>query len=187
MKEEIIELPYLHRDAVRTTYVTGLSEVSGLSDYVGVNIRNRVVCRVDIIAGMTDCFEAENLEKFRNLVFGILSGKICDSAKVSQIFTTLYLNDKTFRKLVGSVYYFGDLTSQSYYMAIMKELLASYRAKEGKLDRHFANYSLKLLFYANGYAYIAVKDLEGSVCMLEGFKEEVISRAKVWESDFKFI
>lgn len=184
----VTELPYLHMQTTMTTTPTGLIEIKGIQHYQNACIRNRVICRLDILVGLNKYFSDDTLSKYREIVYSIISGNQHDKEKIAQIFKALYLDDEVFRRMLGEIVYFSnDLETVSLYLAVMRRLLKEYNQQKTKIYKAFENVKTKVLFESNGFVYIAPKDEFGAKAIPEGYKEEVVSSARVWQGDFTYI
>lgn len=182
----IIDLPYIHVNGAVKQSPYGFQEVEEVKYYDGVKIRNRVVVRLDVIKGLTDAFSEETRNKFRMVVYNIIAGNVTDQLQVSDILKALYVGDETFRAFLGEIVYFDtNLENEPLYDVLVKKLLMQYRERRDFLNQFVQNMNYKQLIESKGYLYITVSDVSQVATVPNDCGEEVISRASVWNGQFK--
>lgn len=181
---EPIVLPYSKRMVrpVLTNYrYTEIPDID--TDYKGRYVRGRAIIKVDVLSAMTDVFSAEYLQKYRSIIYDLMSGAfLSDEEKVSKLLSTFYVGDETFRRFLGEIVYFNPrLDTFSLYSVIIQELTKSYIGYRGYLATQVGNNKYKLLAESAGYLYITVPDDGTRVRLPKVYTNwEVLSCVKVW-------
>ena len=183
MAVEQMTLPYLQGVSEYRTSPYGYPEVLSAGAYDGVNIRNCLICRIDILSKLTDILTKEIMDKQRDVFYNFMSGNLSATGAVSQVIETYYVYDPHFHKFISELYYFnGDLQVKSLYQVVIETLRKKYLQNAQVLKDWCSQYSIKVLFESRGYLYVRYKD-DASIVVPAGYKTEVVSRAKVWNGD----
>lgn len=180
----IVELPYLHQSVIESDTLHGYLHVEGLDGYKDVYIRNRVIIRIDVFSGMTDIFSEDIIREIRTVVFNTMAGVTRDKEMISKVLTALYLEDKTFRKFIGELYYFNEDRTISFYEHITSSVRTKYTRRVDEICDLLQGTGAKVIVESDGYLYISYKDSPESYLVPSGYKREGVSRAKIWKGDF---
>lgn len=182
---EKIELDYVHVEKVFQLTPNNLPIVEDVVEYNNKSIRNRVILRFDVIAGMTDIFTKEIISEYRDVIFNLIAGNFNDEDKAS-IIKDFYRVDKTFHKYISLIFYFDERMDTTPYIQIINDsLLQKYMTVTSMIDNSMHNQRCKCFMESNGYLYIAIPDEKFTLKIPGEFNEEVLSRAKVWNFDFE--
>lgn len=189
---EILFLPYLTDCEVTVDYTNlGYAYTVDYNPddyYRNEKIRNNVIVKLDLFQSLTGFFDEETLNSDRKvLVQSLIGGIEEDPAVIAQIMQVLYLEDKKFRKHVAFQYYFNQgAFDKSMYELVITPIVETFIKSQYVLENEACKECFyKHLFTVNGYVYIAVKDKVGNNFLPEGYREEVLSCAKVWNCNNK--
>lgn len=183
---QIIDLPYIHVNGVVKQSLYGFQEVDEVQYYTGAKIRNRVVVRLDIIKGLTDVFSEDTRQKYRTMLYNIVSGNVNIHKDISDILQALYVNDETFRAFLGEIVYFDNsMQEEPLYDILIKKLMQRYKDRRDFLNQFVQRMNYKQLIESRGYLYITISDTHQVATVPMDCGEEVISRASVWNGKFK--
>ena len=176
------KLPYIraYGDDVTTDY--GIKEIIGIDEYRDTVCRDKVVFRIDLLYGFKNIISNDTVSVCRNVLYNVLSGKQKNKEKISELFMLLYLNDDKFKRYLGEVVYFSNYEQQqiSLYSYVIKDLLQKYERNVDRTIEEFQRLGNKYLFESSMYLYFSFDDDRHVHSVLDGYNEEVISRAKVW-------
>lgn len=177
-----IELDYVHvkKDISFTKYRYPV--VGDVTEYNNVTIRNRVIVKFDLLAGMTKAFERKTLQENREAVFNIIAGVGLSAKLLSFGLTYLYTHDRQFHNFVSRVYLFEN-EAEKYALAdsICQHIREYYTAVYDMLTIRLREQRCKTILESSAYIYVAVPD-ENILLQIPGnYSEEVLSNAKVWD------
>lgn len=177
----VYQLPYLNDSVSVNETVYGYPVISGTERYKGVYVRNRIIYRIDIIKAVTKFFCQETLNKYRDLVFVLVSGWEVNKVNVSTYLTELYKADEVFRRSLAEIYHFDERMSE---LSIYEVFIQEYRKEYDRIVSMFIRYKdvwdYKYLFEDKGSIYLAGRDAYNALKIPEGFCGEVLSIGKVW-------
>lgn len=177
----IERLEYLKVESEVRTTPYGFLVMSNL-EYYRTNIRNRFIVKYDVVFALDEYFEDSTLEECRDIIFNLMAGNIEDEEMISEVLTTIYMNDEKFRVFLGEKYYFDEkYKEQSLYVSIISSLVETYRAKVRLLADEGKKYHYKKVAESDGYVYMSIPDEKVKLRIPGKYREEVISYAKVWD------
>ena len=185
---ERIDLEYVHvtKEVQRTIYDFPIIE--NITEYDGITIRNRVILKFDILAGMSNVFSKDTIKDYRDLAFGIVSGYIHDANSLSTVLTALYTDDDVFHKYLSVIYLFDEsLKEKSLANVLSCHLLDDYRIVFSMLVELLRLQRCKTILESSGYIYVSIPDDKFTLKIPGHFNEEVLSNAKVWNFDVERI
>lgn len=169
-------------EEVQTPYK--FPEVIGIDNYNGASLRGKVVFRIDTLYSLKGIVTEDTLSKHRTLLYNLISGKNRDKQLVSKIFQALYFEDKDFRVFLGEKVHFDNLEEKSLYTSVMISLHNTIKAAENRLKEELKLRNIKYLVYSHCYVYASVSDTSIVVNVPKGYREEIVSRAKIWKGNF---
>lgn len=178
------KLPYMPIEVneVQTPY--GFPEVIGIDNYIDASLRGKVVFRVDTLYSISELITEDTISKYRMLLYNLISGNNRDKQAISKIFQALYFEDEKFRVFLGEKVYFDNLEEKSLYTAIMTSLHTLIKTAESRIIEEFNFKNIKYIASSKCFIYAAVSDVSMTVSVPKGFREELVSRAKVWKGNF---
>lgn len=182
---ETIELEYVHIEKELQLTPFEFPVVPNLVEYNNANIRNRVIVRFDLIHGMTQIF-GENLpEKDRVLAFCLTAGMYQKTEEMSVVLLYFYKEYATFHNRLSEIFLFDEEISTSPISILMlRKMVDTYtKLRDSLIDALHAQ-RCKTILESDGYLYVAVPDEDITVKVRGYYNEEVLSRAKVWKSQF---
>lgn len=155
-----IRLPYLGSNAYAqmSRSPNGYREVSGIEQYNGASVRNVNIVRIDALYNLDGYFKKETLDKYRQVIYHILSGHGITENKdtIMQSIEHLYKTDEIFRTKISKIFYFRDydLESLSVYDALVKDVQ---KETDRVIDEILPTLPIvKILAYSKLYTYISV-------------------------------
>ena len=178
---DIIKLLYINQNVEAILTPTGLWEVPDIKLYHGTNVRNRVICRYDIISGMTDCFSKESIKDYRLILWKMLAGDI-KLEQLSKALKVLYKEDETFNLWLTNLYEFNDdVATKPFRAVIEQELIKVFQKNLSTLEAQCIRNAYRTIQTSEGYYYFSVPDCESPIKVPDDFELEVVSSAKVWD------
>ena len=183
-----VKLLYTKGDYERTTTPFNIEEIQGIeSAYTGKVVRNNVVMRYDMMHALIgEFFEEETIEKYRNAIYNLVVGNNLDTQRVAAIITALYTDDKVFHKRYSELIYFDDECQEtSVYAVLIRRVLScigNYTEVFGDLLR---TYHLRPIATSHLYTYVSFNDVDMELVVPRGYREEVLSVAKVWRGNIR--
>ena len=168
---------------VTTPY--GYTELIGIDEaYTGVRLRGKVVVKFDVLSFLKDIFSPIVLEKYRNLVYNFISGKVKDVEKASLILNTLYQEDEVFRKYLGDIYYFSGDADYSLYENAVLDIKEKLRKSLSVLTDSAVLCGYRVLADSQMYLYCSFND-GYSLPAFQGIDIKVISGHRGWDGTFR--
>lgn len=163
----------------------GYEEVSGLENYVDASPRNKVVYRLDMLYAINDMFEESTIDKFRNVIYGMVSGNIKDKVKLAELFKELYLFDKKFHIWCGAAVTFeGAGQTKSLYAVFIDSVRLRMMICRKSLDKFYSVNVGHILYESKLYLYVGDDDNTASKVIPKALKGEVLTNAKKWNGKF---
>lgn len=174
-------LPYVKVNIEVMETRNGFQQVNGLdSMFRGYQARDKVICKSDLFDSLSDIFEENTLKNYRDVVYAVISGNVCDAVNLSKYLTALYTSDQKFKMYIATMFYLEEKETP-FGIQIMESLLEKIRMTEEKWKNHFKHYGCKVFFIANCCMYYAVDDVGMILTIPDDCNCEVLSNAKVWK------
>lgn len=179
------KLPYIREDVTEIETAYGFTEIIGIEQYKDSVLRDKVVFRIDLLYALSKYFTEETLNKYRTLIYNIVVGNNRNKKLISKILKALYLEDIRFKAYIGEVIYFDEsLNVNSLYSVVISSMQDILRNKKIDLIEALKKKNVTFVADSHCYIYAAVNDKEIIVSVPAGYREEVVSRAKIWKGDF---
>lgn len=182
---ETIELEYIHIEKELQQTPFEFPVVPNLVEYNNANIRNRVIVRFDLIHGMTQIFGKDLPERDRVLAFCLTAGLYQKPEEISVVLLYFYKEYVTFHNYLSEIFLFDDeINTSPVSILMLRKMVDTYKRLRDSLIDALYSQRCKTILESNGYLYVAVPDEDISVQVHGYYNEEVLSRAKVWQSQF---
>ena len=182
---ETIELEYVHikKELQQTPFEFPV--VPNLVEYNNASIRNRVIVKFDLIHGMTQIFGGNLLEKDRVLAFCLTAGRYQKPEEISVVLLYFYKEYVTFHNCLSEIFLFDEeINTSPISILMLRKMVDTYKKLRDNLIDTLYSQRCKTILESDGYLYVAVPDENISVQIHGYYNEEVLSRAKVWKSQF---
>ncbi len=174
-------IPYAKINVNYSVTPNGYNNIDNLdSIFRGITARDKVICRSDLLTSLRDVVTEENLKKYRELLWAVLSGKLTDATSVSQILTAFYTDDKKFKEYITAQFYL-ERSNDSFGIQVLKDLIQRVATTEQVWRTHLKPQGVKVFEVANMYVYYAVDDIAMTLSLPKNCVCEVLSNAKIWQ------
>lgn len=188
MTISVVPVKYTPYTTEVTTYETGITDWKDIElAYRNRELRNKVVCRIDVLQKLSVYFMPETINEFRAVFLYVMKG-LCRDPEMFSTFVKEMLNrDERFRRTIHDIYNgcpeeisFGEHLINAFANVIMNAE-AMYRS-------FFRGKSQVVICTSDGYLYFSTVDDAGEKLVLpEKVDCEVLSYAKNWRGDIYFI
>ena len=106
MFSEMRKVKYTKVETLVTTYDSGIESWNDIYNiFKGSSIRNKVICRLDLLDMLEDTFNEETRIKYRNAIMYLAKGLCTDPVTLSGAFKEFVECDQTFANKITSMYY----------------------------------------------------------------------------------
>lgn len=174
-------LPYVKANVDVSETRNGFLQTNGIDEmFRGYQARDKVICKSDLFSSLSDIFEERTLTEYREVVYAVISGNVCDAVNLSKYLTALYTSDSKFKTYIATMYYLEEKETP-FGIQILESLLEKVRITEERWRSHFKRYGCKVFFSTNCYIYYAVDDIGMILTVPDDCNCEVLSNAKVWK------
>lgn len=182
---EIQRLKYTHEDIEIITSATGLTTYNGVYDiYKGASLRNRVVCRADVVYVFNKFMSPDVAKMCRDALLRIASGDQSDPELFSSFMLTLAKEDKLFANSLNLM--FGLCPTNVSFGGYIACTFANIINDEVEMYRRFFRGSDPMVVcYSDGYIYFSVVDENVIPELPVSIDVEMVSYAKNWRGNFK--
>lgn len=177
---------------VKGTYNKALTRykfpvITGIDDaYRGVNIRNRIIVKVDILPVLTMFCTKNTLIDYRGVVFRLMSGVYIESKDISCVMNALYQEDVEFHGYINRQYVFNEMAlKESLYTIVCNDMICAYDMYTNYLVDKSRERGYKYVAESEGYVYLSVPDGISKMWVPEKYGVEVVSNAKGWDGSLE--
>lgn len=139
---------------------TGLEKWDNIEEIFKVPVRNKVICRFDMVNLLSDYFTEESLVKYRDALYFIATGNIKDADLLSKFLKMFLDTDQKFHRGIEKIYHncpldksFGEYIAIDFAMVMLKY--------QQELSEYLVGKSEFVILNSDGYLYISVPDVTG--------------------------
>jgi hypothetical protein len=187
LSEYDVSIKYTKCTTTVTTYDTGIKDWDNLESYYRNNsIRNKVVCRADVMQLLECYFEMETIKKYRYVLMLIMKGQVKDPKQFSGCIKDFMSMDKKFRSAIQDIYN-SCPEEQSFGYHIMQVLADVLINAESSYRGFFRGKPEVVICVSDGYLYFSVEDSNSKPLLPNRIDCEVLSYAKNWNGEFQYI
>lgn len=185
--ENGVNLKYTKSTTTVITYDTGITDYQNIDNlYRGQSLREKVVCKFDTAYLLCRYFKPETISKYRPVLMMIAKGQITDANQFSTVIRDFIEKDEVFAKQITSIFHscpeeqnFGHYIEQCF-ADVFKNVEADYR-------NFFRGKPPVVICVSDGYLYFSFEDVITGPVLPDQVQCEVLSYAKNWRGDFRFI
>ena len=182
MNSEMRKPKYSNTMIAVQTFDTGLESWENLENIYSVPVRNRIICRFDMVNLLREYFEERHIEKYREVLYFIATGNFKDAEMLSDLIQAFLKEDAVFRKSISKIFNNCPLDkSFGEYIAI--EFATVMLTYQRELTDLLVGRGEFVICNSDGYLYLSFPDVSGHKLDFpysEQFKE--LYNGKNWRS-----
>lgn len=158
MALEMRKLKYINTMIPVQTFRTGLESWEGIESLFSNPVRNRVICRFDLVNLLDEFFSQETLQKYRDVLYYISTGNIDDGDMLESFLNVFLQEDMFFHEGITKIYHACpyDKTFGEYFAIALAEVMLKYQQE---LTANLVGSSEFIICNSDGYLYISVPDI----------------------------
>lgn len=178
-------LKYTKRLVDVFTYDSGLESWCDVDELFSETfVRNRVICKFDLIKTFHDLFLPSTIENYRDIVMWLFNRTYDDEDMLSQTIKALMEGDRVFNNKVVNIFY-SLRQDESLGNKLLSCLSDRVLEQDSFYRAYFRNKPETFMFISEGYLYFAVADADYVVQLPDKCEVEVISYAKNWNGSIE--
>lgn len=187
MFSEYRKVKYTKEESLVTTYDSGLESWNDIYNILkGISVRNKVICRIDLLEMLEDTFNAETRIKYRNAIMYLANGLCKDANTLSEVLKDLVNIDDVFSSKITMLYHILE-EHESLGNKFLNMLSGRLYSFEEYFRQLFRGGSEFVICISDGYLYFSIADADYEVGLPKDFKVEVLSYARYWKGNIKVI
>lgn len=142
------------------TFDTGLQSWENIEQIYSIPVRNRIICRFDMVNLLEKYFTKEHLENYRDVIYYIATGQMRDADILSQLLQAFLDEDTVFRKNISTIFNNCPLDSTfGEYIAI--EFATVMLTYQQELTQSLVGRGEFVICNSDGYLYLSFPDVSG--------------------------
>lgn len=160
MISEMRKLKYISTIIPVQIFDTGLESWSNIETLFSQPVRNRVICRFDMVNLLNDYFSKTSLEKYRDEIYFIATGELRDPDTMASIIEAFLEEDKQFHNGIQKIFHNCpfDKTLGEYIAIELAMVMLTYQKE---LTEQLTGRGEFVICNSDGYLYLSVPDVEG--------------------------